>query len=131
MKPKPPLVAPLPREEVVVQVAAPKPAARQAAQSEPLTRLRSLSTIVRARAVGGPPLSREAAAALRALRELGGQGDRAAISRRTSLPQQVLSKALSELARRGFVEVSLTYTGDGVKIVYKITPEGERAASEL
>jgi flagellar protein FlaI len=131
MKPKPPLVAPLPREEVVVQVAAPKPAARQAAQSEPLTRLRSLSTIVRARAAGGPPLSREAAAALRALRELGGQGDRAAISRRTSLPQQVLSKALSELARRGFVEVSLTYTGDGVKIVYKITPEGERAAAEL
>ena len=131
MKPKPPLVAPLPREEVVVQVAAPKPAARLAAQSEPLTRLRSLSSIVRARAAGGPPLSREAAAALRALRELGGQGDRAAISRRTSLPQQMLSKALSELARRGFVEVSLTYTGDGVKIVYKITPEGERAASEL
>jgi DNA-binding MarR family transcriptional regulator len=80
---------------------------------------------------GGPPLSREAAAALKALYELGGQGDRAAISRRSGLPQQALSKALSELARRGFAEVSITYTGEGAKTVYKLTPEGERAAAEL
>ena len=129
VKPKPPIVAPLPREEVVVQVAA-RPAPR-AAQSEALARLRALSTMVRARMAGGPPLSREAAAALKALYELGGQGDRAAISRRSGLPQQALTKALSELARRGFAEVSITYTGEGAKTIYKLTPEGERAAAEL
>jgi DNA-binding MarR family transcriptional regulator len=87
--------------------------------------------MVRARAAGGPPLSREAAAALKALYELGGQGDRAAISRRSGLPPQALSKALSELARRSLAEVSITYTGEGAKTIYKLTPEGERAAAEL
>jgi DNA-binding MarR family transcriptional regulator len=87
--------------------------------------------MVRARMAGGPPLSREAAAVLKALYELGGQGDRAAIGRRAGLPQQALSKALSELARRGFAEVSITYTGEGAKTIYKLTPEGERAAAEL
>jgi len=130
VKPKPPLVAPLPREEVVVQVAVPPRAAR-AAQSEVLARLRSLSSMVRARKVGELLLSREAAAVLRALRELGGQGDRAAIGRRAGLPQLALSKALSELARRGLLEVTPTYAGERTNIVYKLTPEGERAAAEL
>lgn len=127
----PPVVAPLSREEVVVQAAAPKPAAQISTRSETLSRLRSLSTTVRARTPGPPPLSSEAALILKTLHDLGGKSDRQTLSKRANLPQQTLSKALSELARKGLVEVSLTYTGEGVKTIYKITPEGLRAAEEI
>jgi flagellar protein FlaI len=127
IKPKISAVAPLPRGEVIEQVAV----ARPIAQSEVLPGLRLPPTPLRARKVGGPPLSREAAAILDALRDLGGQGDRQAIGSRTGLPQQALTKALSELAWKGLAEVTPSYAGERTNIVYKLTPEGERAAAEL
>lgn len=127
---QPPIVAPLPREEVVVQVAAPRPAARLAVQSEPLSKLRSLPAIVRARKPGTPLLSREAALALKALHDLGGQSDRQTLSRRVLLPPETLSKALSELVRKGLAEVSFINVGGEMRASYKLTPEGLRAAEE-
>jgi len=127
----PPVVTPLPREEVVVQAITPKPAARAPLQSETISKLRSLSTTVRARTPAIPPLSSEAALTLKTIHELGGKSDRQTLSKRANLPPQTLSKALSELARKGLAEVSLTYTGEGAKAIYKLTPEGLRAAEEI
>jgi DNA-binding PadR family transcriptional regulator len=86
---------------------------------------------VRARTPAIPPLSSEAALTLKTIHELGGKSDRQTLSKRANLPPQTLSKALSELARKGLAEVSLTYTGEGAKAIYKLTPEGLRAAEEI
>ncbi|MCX8180860.1 MAG: type II/IV secretion system ATPase subunit [Thermofilaceae archaeon] len=125
----PPTVIPLPREEVVLQMPAVARASRQ--NPEIISRLRSLPLTVRARRGELPPVSKEAFSVLKAVAELGGQADREMVHKRLNLPHSVLSKALSELVRRGFAEASLLYSDSGQKLFYKLTPEGRRLLETL
>ncbi|MEM0042949.1 MAG: ATPase, T2SS/T4P/T4SS family [Thermofilaceae archaeon] len=125
LKPAPPTVIPLPREEVVLQVAAARP------QSEALTRLRSLPALVRARRGEIPPISKEATLILKTLAAIGGSADREALHRHSGLPHSTLSKALSELSRRGLTEVTPTSADGRMRIIYKLTPEGKQLLESL
>ncbi|MCS7104297.1 MAG: type II/IV secretion system ATPase subunit [Thermofilaceae archaeon] len=129
LKPTPPTVIPLPREEVVIEIPAVARSSRQ--NPEIISRLRSLPVAVKARRGEAPPLSRESLSVLKVVAELGGQADRDMVYRRLSIPHGMLSKALSELVRRGYAEASLFYSETGQKLLYKLTPEGKRLLETL